>query len=69
VCSLQVNNHEKGGGNELPPRKKIPVLFKIETGDIDRGCSLSWVSQYQHEDEIFIPAMSYLKLKSLQNPQ
>ncbi len=40
----------------------MPVLFKIETGDIDRGCSLSWLSQYPLEDEILIPAMSYLEI-------
>jgi hypothetical protein len=40
----------------------MPVLFKIETGDIDRGCTLSWVSQYPGEDEILIPAMSYLEI-------
>jgi hypothetical protein len=43
-------------------RKKMPILFKIETGDIDRGCSLSWLSQYPLEDEILIPAMSYLEI-------
>ncbi len=42
--------------------KKMPVLFKIETGDIDRGCTLSWVSQYPLEDEILIPAMSHLEI-------
>ena len=42
--------------------KEMPVLFKIETGDIDRGCSLSWVSQYPSEDEVLIPAMSYLEI-------
>ena len=42
--------------------KKMPVLFKIETGDIDRGCTLSWVSQYPSEDELLMPAMSYLEI-------
>jgi hypothetical protein len=46
----------------IPTDKKKPVLFKIETGDIDRGCSLSWVSQYPLEDETLIPAMSYLEI-------
>jgi hypothetical protein len=42
--------------------KKMAVLFKIETGDIDRGCTLSWVSQYPSEDELLMPAMSYLEI-------
>ena len=42
--------------------KEMPVLFKIETGDIDRGCTLSWVSQYPSEDELLMPAMSCLEI-------
>ena len=42
--------------------KEMAVLFKIETGDIDRGCTLSWVSQYPSEDELLMPAMSYLEI-------
>ena len=44
--------------------KQLPVLFEIETGDIDRGCTLAFVSQYPSEDEILIPAMSYLEITS-----
>ena len=42
--------------------KRKAVLFKIETGDIDRGCTLSWLSQYPSEDELLMPAMSYLEI-------
>jgi hypothetical protein len=42
--------------------KSLPVLFKCEVGDIDRGCSMAFVSQYPAEDEILIPAMSYLEI-------
>ena len=39
-----------------------PVLFGCELDDINRGCPLSFVSQYPGEDEILVPAMSYLEL-------
>jgi hypothetical protein len=42
--------------------KRLPVLFECEVGDIDRGTSLSHVSQYPGEDEVLIPAMSYLEI-------
>lgn len=41
--------------------KAMPVLV-FDVGDIDGGCSLSYVSQYPGEDEILIPAMSYLEV-------
>jgi Ca2+-binding EF-hand superfamily protein len=42
--------------------KAFPILFECEVGDIDRGCSLSFLSQYPQEDEILIPPMSYLEV-------
>ncbi len=42
--------------------KAMPVLFEIHVGDIDRGASLSFLSQYPNEDEILIPPLSYLEV-------
>jgi hypothetical protein len=42
--------------------KKLSILFECELDDINRGCPLSFVSQYPGEEEIIIPAMSYLEL-------
>jgi hypothetical protein len=41
---------------------KLPILFECELDDINRGCPLSFVSQYPGEEEIIVPAMSYLEL-------
>jgi len=40
----------------------MPVLFMFEVGDIDRGASLSFLSQYPNEEEILIPPLSYLEV-------
>ena len=37
-------------------------MFQFEVGDIDRGASLSFLSQYHNEDEILIPPLSYLEV-------
>jgi ankyrin repeat protein len=42
--------------------KAIPVLFQFDVGDIDRGASLSFLSQYPNEDEVLIPPLSYLEV-------
>ena len=42
--------------------KKLPILFECELDDINRGCPLSFLSQYPGEEEILVPAMSYLEL-------
>ena len=42
--------------------KGKPVLFMFEVGDIDRGASLSFLSQYPNEEEILIPPLSYLEV-------
>jgi len=42
--------------------KALPVLFECELDDINRGCPLSFLSQYPGEEEILVPAMSYLEL-------
>ena len=43
-------------------RISLPVLFQFEVGDIDRGASLSFLSQYPNESEILIPPLSYLEV-------
>jgi hypothetical protein len=42
--------------------KEMPILFEFEVGDVDRGASLSFLSQYPNEDEILIPPLSYLEV-------
>ncbi len=42
--------------------RKSPILFECELDDINRGCPLSFVSQYPAEEEILLPAMSYLEI-------
>ena len=42
--------------------KKLPILFECELDDINRGCPLSFVSKFPAEEEILVPAMSYLEL-------
>ena len=42
--------------------KGKPVLFRFEVGDIDRGASISFLSQYPNEEEILIPPLSYLEV-------
>ena len=42
--------------------KRLPILFECELDDINRGCPLSFVSQCPEEEEITLPAMSYLEL-------
>jgi len=42
--------------------KVLSVLFECKLDDINRGCPLSFVSQYPGEEEILVPAMSYLEV-------
>ena len=42
--------------------KKLPILFECELDDINRGCPLSFVSQFPVDDEIIFPPMSYLEI-------
>jgi len=42
----------------------LPTLFEIETSQIDRGASLSWLSQYPNEEEVLLPPLSNLEVKS-----
>ena len=42
--------------------KEMPILFECEVDDLNRGCPLSFVSQFPAEDEVLIPAMSYIEM-------
>ena len=43
-------------------RKSSPVLFKIQLGNIDRACPISFISQFPKEEELLIPAMSNIEV-------
>ena len=42
----------------------VPTVFEISVGAIDRGASLSFLSQYPGEEEILLPPRSYLEVRS-----
>jgi ankyrin repeat protein len=42
--------------------KSIPTVFEIGLGAIDRGASVSFLSQYPGEEEILLPPRSYLEV-------
>ena len=44
--------------------KKLPILFEIEVGDIDRAVPLFPISQYPAEVELLIPPMSNIEVTS-----
>jgi hypothetical protein len=41
---------------------RMPTVFEIRVGAVDRGASLKFLSQYPGEDEILFPPMSYLEV-------
>ncbi|KAJ1492128.1 ankyrin repeat-containing domain protein [Baffinella frigidus] len=41
---------------------KMPTVFRISVGAVDRGASLERLSQYRGEKEILYPPMSYLEV-------
>ncbi|KAJ1480296.1 ankyrin repeat-containing domain protein, partial [Baffinella frigidus] len=41
---------------------RMPTVFEIGVGAVDRGASLKFLSQYPGEDEILFPPMSYLEV-------
>jgi len=43
---------------------KMPIMFEIETSQIDRGGDLSWCSQYPAEAEVLLPPLSNLEVTS-----
>jgi len=41
---------------------KMPSVFEIKVGAVNRGASLDFLSQYEAEEEILFPPMSYLEV-------
>ena len=41
---------------------EFPCIFEIDVGQVDRGASLSWLSQYPKENEILFPPLSNLEI-------
>ena len=39
-----------------------PTLFEIQLGQVDRGATLSWISQFPGEDEVLLPPLSNLEV-------
>ena len=46
----------------IPDGKALPMLFEFQVGDVDRGSSISFLSQYPGEEEILIPPLSFLEI-------
>lgn len=43
---------------------QLKTVFEIDVGQIDRGASMQWISQYPHEDEFLMPPLSNLEVVS-----
>jgi hypothetical protein len=41
---------------------KMPTVFEIRVGAVDRGAPLKWLSQYPGEEEILFPPRSFLEV-------
>ncbi|KAJ1488006.1 hypothetical protein T484DRAFT_1784654, partial [Baffinella frigidus] len=39
-----------------------PTLFEIQLGQVDRGATLRWISQFPSEDEVLLPPLSNLEV-------
>ena len=39
-----------------------PTLFEIQLGQVDRGATLRWISQFPGEDEVLLPPLSNLEV-------
>ena len=46
----------------IDAEKGLPILFQFDVGAIDRGCPLSFLSQFPGEDEILIPPFCFLEV-------
>ena len=38
------------------------TLFVIQLGQVDRGATLSWISQFPREEEVLLPPLSNLEV-------
>ncbi|KAJ1482518.1 hypothetical protein T484DRAFT_1803861 [Baffinella frigidus] len=43
-------------------RKCMPTLFEIQLGQVDRGATLRWISQFPGEEEVLLPPLSNLEV-------
>ena len=51
------------GNNELSRVSLCrPTLFEIQLGQVDRGATLSWISQFPGEAEVLLPPLSNLEV-------
>lgn len=41
---------------------QLSTIFEIDVGQIDRGASISWLSQYPEEEEFLVPPLSNLEV-------
>jgi len=41
---------------------RVPTIFEIEIGQVDRGGELKWISQFPSEDEVVMPPLSNLEV-------
>lgn len=39
-----------------------PTVFEIDVGQVDRGASVNWLSQYPREEEVLMPPLSNLEV-------
>jgi len=39
-----------------------PTLFEIQLGQVDRGATLQWISQFPAEAEVLLPPLSNLEV-------
>ena len=43
---------------------KAGIVFEVAMGMVDRGASLSWLSQYPHEEEILFAPLTGVELRA-----
>lgn len=60
--AFQSTTRERDVAMKYVARGKTPILFEIEMGMVDRGCELSWISQYPHEEEVLFAPLTGLQL-------
>ena len=41
---------------------RVPTIFEIEIGQVDRGAELKWISQFPGEEEVVMPPLSNLEV-------
>ena len=46
----------------ISSEKGLPIVFEFDVGYVDRGSTVSFLSQFPGEDEVLIPALSFLEI-------